>query len=71
MVLQQLETTGRQKHADAQATSQAGAVSSNRYKDMIAIVWLLTFELAPLAECLMWQTHGTKRNEKRQQYQGI
>ena len=71
MVLQQLDATDRQHHADPQAKSQPGAVTWNRHQDMIAIIQLSTFELALLAECLMWYMHDAKRRKKGQQCQAI
>jgi len=38
VVLQQLDATVRQHHADPQAKSQPGAVTGNRYPDMIAVI---------------------------------
>ena len=38
MELQQLDATVRQHHADPQAKSQPGAVTGNRYPDMIAVI---------------------------------
>jgi len=43
VVLQQLDATVRQHHADAQAKSQSGAVTGNRYPNMTAVVKLTTF----------------------------
>lgn len=63
MVLQQLDATDRMHHADAQAKSQAGAVTWHRDQAMIAIVYL--------TERLVSHTHSAKKDKKRQQCQGI
>ena len=50
-MLEQLDATDRQPHADAQAKSQPCAVTWNRYPDMVANIYLTTLELALTADC--------------------